>query len=849
MTQAALADFAPAVAGATAACFHCGLPLDGRAYPVLVDGVNRDTCCHGCQAVAGAIAGLGLDAYYRKRSTLSRRSRETAGAAGEAEVYDLPEVQRTFVRECGAGSRALEANLLLDGITCAACIWLIEQRLMRLPGVSGASINYAARRARVQWDPRVVRLSAILRAIAELGYGAQPYDVARSDQTMRRERRAMLWRLFIAGFGMMQVMMYAVPAYIADGAMSADVEQLMRWASLILTTPVALWAALPFHAGAWRDLKSRRAGMDVPVSAGIVVAFTASLFATLQGTGTVYFDSVSMFVFLLLAARYLELRARSRVAEEQDRLVRGTPAVAERLDRFPVPIRQDKVAAASLQRGDYVLVRPGTAVPADGCVVDGMSAVDESLLTGESRPIAKRAGDRLTGGAINLHGPLTMRVERVGEDTALAGIVRLMDRAQTEKPRIAEVADRVASWFVAALLALTAIVAIAWYAIDPARALWVAVALLVVTCPCALALATPAALVAATGRLYRCGVLVARGHALETLARATHYVFDKTGTLTQGKMTLVGVLPLRDEDRARCLAMAATLEAQSEHPIGRAIAAAAADGWAREAVSSVLNAPGKGVEGRVNGRRMRIGSPDFVAELTSRPLPDDLLFVSDDVTAVALGDERGWIALFTLGDALRPGARRVVAELRRLGKTVCLLSGDRTAAVQRMARELGIENALGGASPQDKLEFVRMLQAQGAVVAMIGDGVNDAPVLGQAQVSLALAGGTELAQSSADVVLMSERLDPLIDAAVTARRALRVIRENLGWAVVYNAIALPLAAFGQVTPLVAAAGMSLSSLTVVLNALRLLGHRSSDAPPAAGPSPELRERSWISSTS
>jgi Cu2+-exporting ATPase len=805
---------------AGAACFHCGLPLPATTYAVVVDGAAYATCCRGCQAVAQTIADNGLTSYYRYRSAppLSQPARDATEAL---RLYDLPEIQQGFVRDADAATREKEAALLLDGITCAACVWLIEQRLARLEGVRGVAINYATRRARVRWDARLARLSDILQAVADLGYGAQPYDRARSDIARQREHRAMLWRLFVAGFGMMQVMMYAVPAYIAGGDMTADLEQLMRIAGMLLTVPVVAWAAAPFYAGAWRDLKTHRVGMDVPVSLGIVVAFSASVLATLRGEGAVYFDSIAMFVFLLLGARYLEMSARTKAAQAQERLVRLVPAVAERLDRFPGPTSREEIPVAQLRPGDHVSVRPGGPIPVDGMLVAGASSVDESLLTGEARAIPKRPGDRLTGGGVNLNSPITMRVERVGPDTVLAGIVRLMDRAQAEKPEIAQLADRVAHWFVAALLVLSAFAAVFWYAIAPERALEITIAVLVVSCPCALSLATPAALTAATGALYRSGVLVTRGHALETLGAASHFVFDKTGTLTHGKMSLVGVLPLGSENRRRCLALAAALEAQSEHPIGHAITAAAGP-LDHALASKLINLPGRGLEGCVDGRRLRIGTPEFVAEVHRLPPPEQLLFVSDDHTVIALGDEDGWIAMFTLGDALRGDAGQVVDELQAQGKSVSLLSGDRSSRVERVACELGIPVARADASPQDKLEFVRTLQRQGAVVAMVGDGVNDAPVLAQAQVSIALAGATRLAQTNADMVLMSDRLDALSHALHVARRTRWVIRQNLIWAAAYNAVALPLAVLGYVTPLIAAIGMSCSSLLVLLNALRLL---------------------------
>ncbi|MDP1673297.1 MAG: heavy metal translocating P-type ATPase [Burkholderiales bacterium] len=801
-------------ADSAAGCFHCGLPVGNAAFPVRVEEVERPTCCRGCQAVAQTIIGNGLGAYYRNRTAMAPSAQGATAVPSELDVYDMPEVQRNFVRD--ADEHEKEASLLIDGVTCAACVWLIEQSIARLTGVSAVSLNYATRRARVRWDSRVTALSTILGAVSGLGYSAHPYDAGRAEERLRRERGVLLWRLFIAGFSMMQVMMYAVPVYIAKGAMTPDIEQLMRLASFVLTLPVALWSAIPFYDGAWRDLRRRRVGMDVPVTLGIVIAFAASVYATWTASGDVYFDSVSMFVFLLLGARFLEMEARAKAVRTQERLVRLVPATAERILKDG---SGERVAAAALRPGDLLRVRPGEAIPADGIVVEGSSKADEALLTGESRPVAKRPGDALTGGAMNLDGVVTMRVTRIGEETVLAGIVRLMDRAQTEKPRIAQLADRVARWFVTVLLVLTLTTFVVWWQIDPQRALWVAVAMLVVTCPCALSLATPAALTAATGSAYRAGVLVTRGTALETLARATHFVFDKTGTLTSGRMALAGIRTLAAESSAQCLALAAALESWSEHPVGRALVAAA--NGVHPVASGVSAVTGQGIEGSVGGRLLRIGSPAYVAALHGQALPADLECVPDAIAVVALGDDKGWIALFLLDDVVRHDAAGLVHALMAGGAQVSLLSGDRRQRVAHTAFELGITDYAGGATPADKLAYVEKLQAQGAVVAMIGDGVNDAPVLARAQVSIAPGSGTELAQVSADIILLSDRLDVLAETAREARRTLRVIRQNLGWTMAYNAVALPLAMAGLVTPLIAAVGMSTSSLLVVLNALRL----------------------------
>ncbi|MDH3286843.1 MAG: heavy metal translocating P-type ATPase [Betaproteobacteria bacterium] len=806
-----------AVDGASA-CFHCGEPVppDGH-HGVVMDGERRMMCCSGCEAVARTIVENGLGDYYRQRRALPART--AAIVPDELRQYDLPAVEARFVDTTEPQGK--QASLLLEGVACAACTWLIERRLGRVPGIESTTVNYATGRARVKWDARRVQLSDILRAVAEIGYRAYPFDAVGSEALERRERRSQLARLFVAGLGMMQVMMYAIPAYVADGDMSADIEQLLRVASLVLTLPVVLWAALPFYRGAWRSIAAGRVGMEVPIAIAIVIAFTVSLVATMRGAGDVYYDSIAMFVFLLLGARYLEMSMRVRAVRAQQRLVRLVPAVAERvIDRRG---STEPVAVASLRPGDRVLVRPGATVPADGVVLEGESTLNESVLTGESRSIGKRPGEALVGGALNVRSPLVMEVGRVGEATVLAGILRLIERAQAEKPRIAQLADAAAQWFVAALLVLALAAGIAWQAIDPPRAIWIVVAVLIVTCPCALSLATPAALTAATGRLYAAGMLVTRGHALETLARATHVIFDKTGTLTGGQLALIGVLPVGGLSAQQCLALGAAVEHGSEHPVARALAAAASElGRTGAAAEAARNFPGQGMEASVEAARYRIGSLAFVAALHGQPPPAELMITADDVSVVALGDERGWLARFTFSDAVRPGARQLVRDLQARGRQVCLLSGDRVHHVEHVARELGIEIMRGAATPEAKVEFVRELQSRGAVVAMVGDGINDAPVLAQAQVSIAMGSGAELAQVNADMVMLSDSLYGLADAFDTAARTLRVVRQNFAWAIAYNAVAVPLALAGWVTPLVAAIGMSGSSLLVVLNALRLL---------------------------
>lgn len=805
------------------ACYHCGQPVpDDVDLTVRVSESPRAMCCIGCQAVAQAIVDNGLDDYYRNRDALPESKREALPEVlDNLRLFDHADFQKSFVRALGENER--EASLILEGITCAACIWLNEQHISHLPGVAGVDINYTTRRARVRWDESKIKLSDILAAISAIGYRAYPYDPARTEELARKERRDALWRVWVAGFGMMQVMMYAIPVYMAEGDMTADIESLMRWASLLLTLPVVFYSAAPFFRNAWRDLKFRRVGMDVPVALGVGSAFAASIWATFVADGEVYFDSVTMFVFFLLGGRFLEMNARQRAVGVTEALAKLLPAFAERLVAYPQDRTPGKVVVADLQAGDVVLVRPGGTIPSDGRVLEGTSSVNESLLTGESLPVSKRVGDAVTGGAINVESPLVVRVEQVGEGTRLSAIVRLMERAAMEKPRIVEMADRIASRFVAALLLVAAAVALAWWFIDPARALWITVSVLVVTCPCALSLATPIALTVASGVLAREGLLVTRGHAIETLARSTHVVFDKTGTLTSGRMRLLEVLPLGTVGAEDGLRLAGALEGVSEHPIAQVFRSEAAQlaAWPHgsEVVTSI---PGSGISGVLGGVEYRIGRPDFVAELVGAALPDSARgFAARGDTVIALGAASGWIALFALGDEIRAEAPALVADLLASGRQVVLLSGDAPEAAARVAALLGIQDVHGGVSPQGKHDFVSRLQEAGAVVAMVGDGVNDAPVLAQAQVSVAMGGGAQLARTQADLILLSENLDHLRRGIALSGKALRIIRQNLVWSFAYNFIALPLAMFGFITPWMAGIGMSGSSLLVVLNSLRL----------------------------
>lgn len=798
-------------------CFHCGQPVavPGR-FSAEVDGERRSLCCAGCEAAARLIAGMGLERYYLFREQGGSPRPPDPGDSAAFEVYDRPQVLACVSQGCGGGSAAREADVLLDGIRCAACVWLIEGSLSQLDGVEEVQVALATGRMRLQWDPARIPLSGVLARIAALGYSPQPVQGNLVLEQQARDRRLALKRLFVAAVGMMQVMTFAVAVYIG---LPLDMEeryhQFFRVVSLLVATPVVFYSAAPFFQQSLRDLRRRTISMDVPVALAIGGAYAASLWFTWTGHGEVYFDSVTMFTFFLLLGRYLEMQARHRTGDVADALARLQPQTAWRLEAGGQAVQ---VGLAELRPGDRVRVRNGETFPADGRLLAGHTRVDESLLTGESHPRSRAAGDAVIGGSLNLGGTVDCEVERTGGDTLLSGIARMLQRAQAERPPIALAADRVARWFVAGILVVAAVVYAAWWQLEPARAFEITLAVLVVTCPCALSLAMPTALTTGTGALARVGLMITRAGSLERLARADTLLLDKTGTLTLGRIRVTSLETTALAGPAeRALALAAALEAHSDHPLAGAFGGPTT-GAAVPAASEVQVVPGRGLEGLVDGARYRIGNRAFIAEwLGDAGLPG----AAAAGTEVLLAGPAGLLATFTVEDQLRPGTAQALAELERLGLEPRLASGDQPAAVAAVAASLGIRHWQGGLLPADKLALTRELQASGRRVAMVGDGINDAPVLAGADVSIALARGTPLAQNAAGIVLLGESLAPLPVAVGLARRTLTVIRQNLALSLGYNISAIPLAAMGLIPPWLAAIGMSLSSLVVVLNALRL----------------------------
>ncbi|WP_445398595.1 heavy metal translocating P-type ATPase [Zobellella sp. An-6] len=783
-------------------CFHCGEPVPaGVDFRFEFEGEQQACCCPGCQAVAHTIVDCGLGSYYLHRSAPASRAEAVPDELKRLQHYDLADIQQDFVSE---RDQLKEAQLSISGLSCAACAWLIERHLSQLPGVRLIQVNSTTERARLRWDPEQVALSRLLAAFAEIGYQARPFLPQVQEQAYRQEVKSYLLRLGVAGIASMQVMMVGFALYedlFPD--IDVDLVQYFRWVSLWLSVPVMAYSALPFYRNAWRGIRNRALNMDLPVSLAMIFAFVASVYATVTDTGEVYYECVSMFAFLLLTGRFLEMRAKRKASESSANLSHHIPMLA----RLETPDGEREVAAKTLVPGQLVLVAPGSQIPADAEILEGSTSVDESMLTGEHLPVRRGTGERVFAGTTNVESPLRLRVLRPLADARVSEILRAQDDALLEKPRVAVLADQLSRYFVAGLLLVTLATYLVWLQLDADRAFWVMLSVLVATCPCALSLATPTALTVASARLSRAGVLARRGHVLDTLPKATRMVFDKTGTLTRGEVALASVSLLDTRAEAEVLAIAAALEAQSEHPIARAFRAYRDP---RLAVSERENLVGRGLRGVIDGQRWRLGSAAWLNP-----------GAEDDALCVYLADEQGPVARFELTDPLRDDAEQLIRHCREQGLATTILTGDGSGQADKVAARLGVDELVKNASPDDKLAYLRARDAAGEVCLMTGDGINDAPVLAGAAVSFAMAGGTDIAKNSADAILLGDDLRHLLTARRVAGRCRRVIKQNFSWALGYNLVILPLAAMGHVSPWFAMIGMSASSLIVMTNSLRL----------------------------
>ena len=783
-----------------------------------------------------SVASLAVEALSHDPA-LANSGIRAADGSDAAVLLDDPQEWAAFSRPKSGTTGMVESSIMIDGITCSACAVTIERVLRSMPGVQTADVSAASRRATVVWSPAAVRPSQWMGEIRKAGYLPLPANDSSARAARLQESRTMLWRWLVAGLCMMQVMMYAYPAYVAQpGDLSAESEHLLRWASWVLTLPVILFSCGPFFRSAMRDLLKRRISMDLPVAIALLITFVVSTAGTFEPQGIfgreVFFDSLTMFVFFLLTGRWLELRLRDRTAGALEAMVNRMP---EAVHRRRADGSFEPVAARRLAVGDVVRVLPGEAIPADGTILSGSTSVDQALLTGESRPVARAAGTQVIAGSYNLGGSITFQVEQTGAQTQFAAIVALVHNAATARPRLAQLADRIAKPFLLVVLLAAMLAAVYWWPQGEGHALMVAVAVLIVTCPCALSLATPTAMLAGAGSLARAGVLVRRLQALEALAHVDTVVFDKTGTLTHDRQQVSEVKVRDGVDVPQALAMAAALARQSLHPVSRAIVAAAdahataaAAGWVADDLQEIA---GQGVSARLRaagqpGRSLplRLGHAAFCGLVASQAT------VGAQAGLTYLSDADGWLASFTLTQSLRDDAAATVAALTADGIQVHMLSGDRRDAAEQVGAALGMASVQAPCTPDAKLAFLRARQASGHRVAMVGDGLNDAPVLAGADVSFAMGRATPLAQSQADFVVLGGQLLRVPQTLRLARRTMRIVRQNLGWALAYNLACIPLAVVGWIPAWLAGLGMAGSSLLVVMNALRLAGDLTREGP-------------------
>ncbi|QIR14568.1 heavy metal translocating P-type ATPase [Shewanella aestuarii] len=790
-------------------CFHCSEPVvTANKFVTVIDGQPQDMCCPGCQAVSQAIMDAGLTNYYRYRSEPgSKQNALVPDAINQFTAYDLPEVQKDLIH---SDADKDTISLSIDGITCAACAWLIEHKLKTLPGIVNIAVNTTTQRAVVSWMPTKVALSEILQQISQIGYQAAPYQVDEQEKHSKAESRKFLLRLGLAGFATMQVMMFALAlysGYFTD--LDVELRDYFRWVSMIFAAPVVFYSAQPFYFSAIRSLLGGNLNMDLSVSIAICGAYIASCIATINGTGEVYFESVSMFTFFLLLGRYFEQQAKQKASVSSSNLHKLVPVTAQIVKNGQVT----EIAAKQLKVADIILVRPGDVVAADGIITQGKTSINESMLTGEQMPVTKELGCSVFAGTINIEQPIEVEITALGQDQLVSEIIRLQEVASNNRPHIALLADRLARYFSATILTIATLTYFSWLTFAPEDAFWVTLSVLVATCPCALALATPTAVTCATAIFTRLGIITRKSGVFEKLPMINHVVFDKTGTLTCGKLSLGNVLLHANLTQDEVLTLAANLEQGSLHPIAQVFLPFADKNLP---VTDIHHHVGLGVEGTYNSQTVRLGSKVFCCESHTEPSKNEI-----ENQLIYLSLNKQLMATFELNDDIRQDASDTINSLKKSHIDVSMATGDSSGHVKYLASKLAINNVHSGMSPSSKLSLIKQIQKT-QQVAMFGDGINDAPVLAGADISIAMGSGSAIAKNSADLILLGDHLSRFNDAIEVAKQTNRIIKQNLAWAFGYNVIILPLAVTGHVVPYIAAIGMSLSSIIVVSNSLRLL---------------------------
>lgn len=798
-------------------CYHCGeqVPTEFKET-VTIENIDRDMCCHGCTAVAQAIVENNLAGYYRHRTEKGVKATELVPQELlNLQSYDLTEIEQEFTQSNGT---LKEVILTVENVTCAACAWLIERKLASLVGIEKCSVNTSSARLSLKWQSEQLKLSEILLALAQVGYKAYPFKADVAEQNEVAASKDYLRRLVVAGLATMQVMMFAMASYFdVIGSLSDGLNEYFRFISLLIALPVVFYSSNPFYKNALSALFAKRLNMDVPVSLAILLAFAASTFATITQQGDVYFESVCMFSFFLLLGRYLEQITKRKAAQNSSNLLKLIPSTATLINQNDLDNSQkyQQVPAKTLKRDQYVLIKPGEVIPADGIIVKGTTQCNEAVLTGEQLPVNKSLGDWVFASTINHDQTIEVQVKQERSDQLISKIISLQEQATLDKPKLATLADKLSQYVVFSILFLAGFTYLGWWLAGSDHALWSALAVLVATCPCALSLATPSAYTAATSQLQQLGLLVKQGNSLDVLTQLTHICFDKTGTLTTGLFVIKHCDSIIDKHSV--LAIVAAIESQSTHPIANAFKPYYDNEFT---VNNVENFQGGGLSATVNNQQYYLGSYEFINDKASITSPINTINTNDVIIYLATTDEV--IATLSLNDDIRSESKQLINQLQSVGITTTLLTGDNSKNAHYVGEQLNIDNVKQGQSPQDKLSYLKSLQNNNEIVAMFGDGVNDAPVLSQAHLSFAMNTGADIAKSSADIVLLHDDLSKVVSAITLAKKTKRIITQNFCWALGYNLTAVPFAIMGLLPPYLAAIGMSLSSIIVVSNSLRLL---------------------------
>ena len=800
-------------------CFHCHLPLpDAEHFYAQVLGQRQAFCCPGCQAVAEAIVQNGLEDYYRFRTEAAPQAKSAALIPDELTLFDDAELQQDFVQQ---DDETCETTLTIEGISCAACGWLIERQLAKIAGIRQVAVNVAQRRALIRWQSDQTKLSTILSRLRHIGYNGFPFQPDKHEASYQNEQQGFMKKLGLAGIMTMQVMMLMAAHYFDWlGEMSSFMQQYFNWIALLLTTPVVIYSGAGFYASAYRALRAGSVNMDVPITIAVFLTYGSGFAATWQQTGQVYFESICMFIFLLLLSRFIEHKSRYQAMQISANMLKYIPMSAL--------IVKDGATHPALARkllpGDTIIVKAGELIPVDGVVCQGSSKVDEAMLTGEPTAVTKVPGDKVHGGTLNRSQVLTIEVQASLAHSLISQIIHLQEQAVANRPTAAKLADQLASYFVLAVLLIASLTYAYWYVMGNPQALWITIAVLVATCPCALGLATPTALTSAVAWLNRQGVLIKRTDVLETIEKVTTVAFDKTGTLTQGDFSIHAQWYANEADKATVLAIAGAIEAHSEHPLAAVFARYRQGSVLLSLPHDVTIHAGLGISACYNRQHYKIGSPAFMlaqdTEDTSCPVLPSLPFTAN----VMLACNGKLIAAWQISDSIKAGVDSVLARLtqQHKTKTTAILSGDSQYNVDLVARQLNIQHPIAALTPAAKLDYVMQLQARGEIVMMLGDGINDAPVLSQADVAVAVGSGTDIAKASADIIFLNDSLHALPGLFTVSARTRQIIRQNFAWALGYNVCILPLAVSGILHPWMAVVGMSLSSIIVVINSTRLI---------------------------